>query len=213
MLSLMLRYVICFIAVITMLGCGGDSDADIEQTQKKLGIIHQAIKKFKSEEYFGKAPSSLQDLYKYDTTYYNIPQQPNTIENSDTSPSNFVESSESYSLIPSRRVFLKSGLSKDEEDEILAENAFITDFGFLPDYKLFLPQNTIIAWDNPGNFNGGGNVLFEDGKVKFLKSTPEEYERLTTALLTQTDRDFVRDICIRNNTDCSLINLEKSPSN
>ncbi len=201
------------IAAITGLsGCGGDSADNIEQTQKKLRIISQAINMFKSEKYFGKPPESLKDLYEYRTTYYNIPEKNSVytdLDKSSDTKKDFIKSTESYSLIPNKRVFIKSGLDKEEEEELAAKQDFITDFEFLPDYKLFQPKNTIIAWDKPGNFKTGGNILFEDGQVKFIKAKPKEYERFTTALKTQTDRDFIRDICIKNDTDCSLANIKK----
>ena len=167
---------------------------------------------FKSEKYFGKPPRNLSELHSYQTTYYNTPQH-NSIygepdpENDSTKA--FIKTTDTYSLIDNPRVFLRSGRDKEDEDKILASGEFTTDFGFLPDYPAFPAANTIIVWDKPGNFKSGGNILFEDGQVKFIKATPEEYRRFTIGLLTQTDRDFILDICIRNNTDCSLANIKK----
>ncbi len=197
------------LSTILLSGCGSDSQDDIDQTQKKLKLISQAIKLFKSESYFGKAPSNLEDLYHYQTTYYNVPQQ-NTLyteEKVNTDQKKFVEKTDTFSLINNPRVFLKSGRDKEDEDELLAPGKFVSDFDFLSNYQQFLPDNTIIAWDKAGNFKTGGNILFENGQVTFLKASPEEYRRFTIGLKTQTDRDFIRDICIRNNTDCSLANI------
>ena len=202
-------------AILGLSGCGGDSEENIEQTQKKLKVISQAINMFKSEKYFGKPPESLKDLYEYQTTYYNMPEKSSIYSDSDKSPTldkDFIKSTEKYSLIPNKRVFIKSGLKEEDEDELIAKNDFVTDFDFLPGYKLFQPKNTIIAWDKLGNFKTGGNILFEDGQTKFIKAEPQEYERFTTALKTQTDRDFIRDICIKNNADCSLANIKKENS-
>lgn len=220
------KLIITALILLPLLGAGiylyitstaSDSPETIEQTRKKLRHISQAVKLFQSEQYFGKAPKSLEDLSSYQTTFFNAPER-NIIyaqsDDQDSEDRSFIETTDSYSLIPNRRVFLKSGVDKEDEDERLAENPdFITDFGFLPTYRSFLPSNTIIAWDNPGNFNTGGNILFEDGQIKFIKASPEEYRRFTTALQTQTDRNFVRDICIRNNTDCSLADIRQEPAN
>ena len=193
-------------------GCGGDSADDISQTQKKLKLISQAIKMFKSEKYFGKPPASLQELHSYQTTFYNTPQhnsiygEPNTEDNA---PKKFVKTTDTFSLIDNPRIFLRSGLDKEDEDKIISGKEFVTDFDFLPKYPAFPAPNTIIVWDKPGNFESGGNVLFENGQVQFIKASPKEYKRFAIGLLTQTDRDFIRDICIRNNTDCSLANIRK----
>ncbi len=202
-----LRFIL--LAAILLCGCGSDSQDDIEQTQKKLKLISQALKLFKSESYFGKPPSSLEDLYHYETTYYNVPQQNNLYseQQTNTADKKFLEKADTYSLITNPRVFLKSGRDKEDEDKLLAGGKFITDFDFLSDYQPFLADNTIIAWDKAGNFKSGGNILFENGQVIFLKASPEEYRRFTIGLKTQTDRDFIRDICIRNHTDCSLANI------
>ncbi len=221
--------IIILVGAITLLALGAiagyyilnshtDSEQDIKETQKKLKFISQALKKFKSEAYFGRPPQTLYDLHQYTTTYYNTKPNPGSSTNlyqqnneqTTDATTNFSANTDNYSLIPNKRVFLKSTLDKEAEDKIIRQEGFTSDYGFIPNYSMFPAANTIIAWDQPGNFNSGGNILFEDGGVKFIQATPEEYRRFTTGLQTQTDRNFIRDLCIRNHTDCSLVNLKRS---
>ena len=195
--------VLTILTTLFLCSCGGDNNEKIALSQKRLKIIYQALKIFQSENYFGHVPNNLQELNHYEIEIF-IPDT-NSDENNSQAASSFNSTKQTYSLIPDKRVFLKSGLGSEKESEIIQKNKELQiDYELLPKYRRFLPPRTIIAWDKPTNYTKGGNILFADGKTEFLDISADDYQRFITALKTGTDRKFVRDTCIRKNLNCSL---------
>lgn len=167
---------VIFLIAILFTGCGEDKESEITQSGENLARIGRAIKEFQSERYFAHAPSSLEDLYQFKATL-----------NPTLDASGVMKGDQrSISLISDPNIFLCPSLGKE------AGKTFVSDYDLLSWYAPFLPDKTIIAWDKPGNFKSGGNVLYYDNSVEFLKMNPDEYKRFTEALQKKNDRDFVR---------------------
>lgn len=160
----------------------GDSPAHIRQSMNNLLMIHRALMDFQSEAYFGRPPTDLRELYIYRTTFY--------IEKSTGSGQNeqFTKINKSYAMLPDLMAFRCPTKSHSEDK-------FSTDYTILPWYRLFLQGNTVIAWDNPGNFKSGGNLLFYDGSVRFYEMTRGEYQRFIDGVKSRSDREFLRAKC------------------
>lgn len=104
-------------------------------------------------------------------------------------PANLRElhSHEGYALVPDASTFIAPTKKKGD--------GWRSDYGFLPWYESFLPERTVIAWDNPDNFRTGGNLLFADGRVEWISLSPDDYKALIAALQARNNRDLVRRLC------------------
>lgn len=162
-----------------------DSEAEIHAAQSDLRLIWRGIREFQSEGYFARAPKSLEELSRFRFMAY----IPKPAVKDQPSPG-FSEIERNYSLIADPFVFLNPATGRQPQ-----KGAFVSDYTLLSWYEPFLPDDAIIAWDNPGNFAAGGNLLFSNGRVAFYKMTPPEYRRFVKGLQTKSDREFVRKMC------------------
>ena len=56
-------------------------------------------------------------------------------------------------------------------------------------------DNTVIAWDRPGNWPDGGIVAFYKNRTpRFINAEPEVYRELSEALMTRTRKAFVAEL-------------------
>lgn len=163
----------------------GDDPQDIARSRANLQRIWRAMRDFQSEAYFARVPASLQELHEYAYDFYvprmSAPGEP---------PSNeFTRIRQHFQLVPEGRVFHAPTMPRPAE-----ETGFSCDYTLLAWYGRFLPPFTAIAWDNPGNFKTGGNILFNNGEVRFYEMNPAEYRRFVQGLQTRSDRTFLRRI-------------------
>lgn len=194
--------------VLVLVGSGGavwyfynqiDNIDAIKTSENNLLQIWRGIREFQSEGYFARAPKKMEELFHYRFTSYIPKPRPNP----DQPSPGFSPTEREYSLIPDLLVFTSPNHDRSSE-----KGAFASDYSLLSWYEKFLPDEAVIAWDNPGNFRSGGNLLFYGGKVKFYKMQPQEYQRLIKALQTKTDREFVRKQC----REASVAGFRKDPA-
>lgn len=117
--------------------------------------------------------------------------------------------------VDTEKPLLRDARDKERPTKTIIEKKpreFRCDYTLLPWYDFSLPDNTIIAWDNPGNFNTGGNVLLKNGTVYFLNKnmSAKKYAKFIEALKTRSNRDFVRKVCVDNHVDASLNGFKMS---
>ncbi len=174
-----------------------DTDENIRASQSDLRLIWRGIREFQSEGYFARPPKTLEDLYHYRFKSYLPKPAPK-----DMPSPGYTEVVREYSLIPDLLTFINPVSGK-----IPQKGHFVSDYTLVNGYEPFMPDDAVIAWDNPGNFATGGNLLFYNGRVEFIKMQPAEYKRFTKAIQTRSDREFVRKIC----REASVSGFKKDP--
>ena len=171
------------------LGDNGDRAADIRGGQANLRQLHQAVTLFQSEKYFARPPKDLEELW----TVSKIPcKTVNPVDGRDMNV-------EVRPLVPGVRVFRSPSLRRG------LTAYFACDYLLAPYYQTHMPSNAIIMLDKPGNFKTGGNVVFYDGRIRFLRMNEAEYRRFAEAVMNRNDRDFVRQKC----GECSISGYKK----
>ena len=161
----------------------GDDPQDVTRSRANLQRIWRAMRDFQSEAYFSRIPASLQELHEYSYDFY-VPR----MSASGEPPRNeFTRIRQHFQLVPESSVF-----HAPTRPRPAAETGFSCDYTLLSWYARFLSPYTAIAWDNPGNFKTGGNILFNNGEVRFYEMNPAEYRRFVQGLQTRSDRTFLR---------------------
>lgn len=161
-----------------------DSEGAIKLSQTNLEVIWKGLREFQSENYFARTAQSLEQLAGYKYEFY-VPKM-----GSDKGEgSAFSKVMKEYSLVPDPRVFQM--LRRDQKEK----GGFRCDYTLLSWYQAGLAEEAAIVWDNPGNFQTGGNVLFNNGVINFYRMNPAEYKRFIKGLQTRSDREFVRKKC------------------
>ena len=107
----------------------GDSARDITLSATNLQIIGRGIKSFQSENYFGREPEKLEDLFNYRMTFYIQKIRAGKLLNE------FSKIEKSYAVVQDMNVF-HAPAKKYTSDK------FTSDYTLLKWYKMFLPGNT-----------------------------------------------------------------------
>jgi len=163
-----------------------DTEEEITGSGADLRLLWRGIREFQSEGYFSQPPKSLEELYRF--RYKSYVAKPSPGKDQPSPGFSLIE--REYSLVPDLLTFI-SPVTHHRPDK----NHFVSDYTLIKGYEMFMPEDAVIAWDNPGNFNSGGNLLFYNGRVEFYKMEPAQYRRFVKALQTRSDREFVRKMC------------------